>query len=156
MKQEATALNKVNKQHARSHELVARADSMGALARKRGEEQQQQAMGVQAFDLAGLGDDHFAIAESRIDQARSNFNGNWLAVNSEAFIEKHGTIIKHSDVTGLVGGDDEDEVADVDTACQDLLAPGLCSKQLDSNRALKSQYQTLRTMRCAPATAPLR
>ena len=143
MKQEATDLNKVTKQHASSRELVALSDHQGALVNEGSGDQHQQPTGMQAFDLAGLGDHHFAIAESRVDRARRDFKGNWIAVNNAAFIEQHGTVVKNTDFGGLVG-DDDDEAADPDSACQDVLAPGLCVKQLDSNRDLKTQYQTLR------------
>ena len=53
-----------------------------------------------------LGDEHFAISEAVLDEARSSAHGNWATINQQEFDRDHGDYISGSD------GESDDEEAD--------------------------------------------
>lgn len=53
-----------------------------------------------------LGDEHFAISEAVLDEARSKAHGNWAIINQQEFDRDHGDYISGSD------GESDDEEAD--------------------------------------------
>ena len=81
------------------------------------------------FDLAGLADQHFAIAEKRVDEARSSFPGNWVLEKHKKFCSEYGSIT----VTATAEAQESDSEPS-ETSCQVLYPPcGICCKQLPGN-----------------------
>ena len=134
MKEEAKSINKANKLTAPGC-LVRPPSTASDLVSARQEEPQVD--GRRAFDLAGLSDKNFAIAESALEEARKNYSGNWLVDKSAKFTQEFGSIVKDC------GGLDDDDVDE--SSCQALLGPGLCCSQLESDAVVVRQYKSLRS-----------
>lgn len=75
-------------------------------------------------DLCRLADQHYAVSESSLDEARAAEQGNWVNVNSAAFKQKHSEIVEHE------GPEDGGEDEAAGRYCESSIWPGLCARQL--------------------------
>ena len=74
--------------------------------------------------LLSLCDEHFAISEATLDQARSACEGNWIEVGNTEFRSAYGEFVEYTDETAFFDHE-EPELQ----CCQDSFGPGLCKNQ---------------------------
>ena len=76
-----------------------------------------------------LGDEHFAIAEATLDEARSQCEGNWIEQGHQEFRERYGQFVEYSECSAMfaeqAGADQEEQD---DKCCQMSLGPNLCKR----------------------------
>ena len=90
------------------------------------------AMGPQPV-WSTIGDEHFAISESTVDNARANCNGNWVELGHQQFRQNYGQFVECSEDTAALFLNQSEEDEDEDAkCCQSSFGPGLCRKRLVS------------------------
>ena len=94
--------------------------------------------GRRAFDLSGLGDKHFAIAEDLVEQDRKVHTGHvsWMQHGHQQFCEEHGSVIEMDD-----GAADDASEVEEEVTCESQFAPCVCAQQI---QRVHAEYTTLR------------
>lgn len=70
-----------------------------------------------------IADEHYAVSEAVIENAREQHSGNWLNDASQEFTSAHGQIVEGTDV--------DDPNDEYERECQSFLTPGLCRKDFE-------------------------
>ena len=88
------------------------------------------------FDLAGIADQHYAIAERLVEQERKRYNGNWVEDRHAHFAAEHGTLVECEKDDEW--SDDDRNIEDEDNAS---CCHGVCVKQI---RSVQVRFDELR------------
>ena len=88
------------------------------------------------FDLAGVADQHYAIAERLVEQDRKSYNGNWVEDRRSHFSDEHGALVE-CDKDAEWSDDDRANEDEDNAAC----CHGVCVKQI---RCVQARFGELR------------
>eukprot|EP00434_Breviolum_minutum_P019345 symbB.v1.2.017052.t1/scaffold1314.1/size125707/5 len=84
-----------------------------------------------------ISDEHFAVAESVLDKARAECQGNWLTIGHKQFREDFAQFVELTKETQAFQDDDDEE----ETCCETFYGPGICKQQFVGE--LSNRYNKL-------------
>ena len=90
--------------------------------------------GGYGFDIAGVGDKHYAIAENLVEKARQEYKGNWIEDKRSNFSRTHGELVECEGDEAW--SDEEGDEADGAVCCR-----GVCVRQI---RIVQARFNQMR------------
>ena len=99
------------------------------------------------FDLAGIGDSNYAIAENLVEQSRREHKGNWVEDKHNLFSGEHASLVECEKDDEWSDDDNHDNVDDNMACCQGVCASLIRSVQPRFNELKDECLALLRMLR---------